>query len=80
MVVDFSGYLLSHIAKDMQNWENVELESEIESYELRQLRCGTEYQIFIQAISSVGYSQSSQTLIAKTKGTSRLIILSFEKQ
>lgn len=65
----FLGYLLSYQANDRQNWENVELESEVEIFEIKQLQCGTEYQIYVQAISSVGYSKPSQTLNVKTKGT-----------
>lgn len=60
---------MSYIAKDMQTWENIELEAEIDNYEIKHLRCGTEYQIFIQTISTVGYSKPSQTLITKTEGT-----------
>ncbi|XP_065220187.1 cell adhesion molecule Dscam2-like isoform X2 [Planococcus citri] len=64
-----TGYLLSYQANDRQNWENIDLESEVESFEIKQLQCGTEYQIYVQAMSSVGYSSPSQTLNIKTKGT-----------
>lgn len=46
------------------------MESEVENVEVKNLLCGTEYQMFIQAISPVGFSKASQTLVVKTKGSS----------
>lgn len=63
---------MSYQANDKQSWENVDLESEVEIFEIKQLQCGTEYQVYVQAVSPVGYSNPSQTLNVKTKGTGEI--------
>lgn len=62
---------MSYQANDKQNWENVDLESEVEIFEIKQLQCGTDYQIYVQALSPVGYSKPSETLNVKTKGSGK---------
>uniref|UniRef100_T1IT69 Down syndrome cell adhesion molecule-like protein Dscam2 n=1 Tax=Strigamia maritima TaxID=126957 RepID=T1IT69_STRMM len=53
---------------DQQPWKTLELDSNIESYRLDNLNCGTKYQLYMIAVNEIGEGKASLILTASTKG------------
>ena len=63
----FQGYLLK-FKPEFGSWDGVELQPYQESHTLRNLRCGTAYEMTISAINEVGKGEASELLVVSTDG------------
>ena len=62
-----SGHVLT-LATISTDWEEIRLPSDRTSHTFERLACGSKYQYFITAFNSVGKSDPSEILTAKTEG------------
>ena len=64
----FAGFFLRH-RKEHDIWQEVTLGRSNRTYTAAGLQCGTSYKFGIHAINSVGRSESSNVVEAKTNGS-----------
>ncbi|GFT03836.1 down syndrome cell adhesion molecule-like protein Dscam2, partial [Nephila pilipes] len=57
-----------HYKTDDGNWQHERLSSDADKYTLRNLRCGTRYQLYMTASNSLGTGEPSEAVSARTKG------------
>ncbi|XP_076048902.1 cell adhesion molecule Dscam2-like isoform X5 [Oratosquilla oratoria] len=62
-----TGYLLRY-RREHETWRQEEVEARDTIYTLRDLRCGSTYQVQVSAVSSVGRGVYSPTVTTRTKG------------
>ncbi|XP_065348547.1 cell adhesion molecule Dscam2 isoform X2 [Cloeon dipterum] len=62
-----TGFSL-HFRPTNGDWEELQLPRYINSHELKDLRCGSEYQIFVTAHGTVGSSAASTQVTVRTQG------------
>ncbi|XP_075216136.1 cell adhesion molecule Dscam2-like [Lycorma delicatula] len=63
-----TGFFLSYRKEGNTEWEQITLEADRRSYALEKLLCGSPYDLYIEAVNSVGHSKPSNTVRASTKG------------
>ncbi|KAF4524305.1 hypothetical protein B566_EDAN005361 [Ephemera danica] len=62
------GYVINY-KRDYGDWEELQIESNVESHILRGLWCGTHYQLYVTAYNRIGTGLPSDIVSAHTKGT-----------
>ncbi|XP_042896900.1 cell adhesion molecule Dscam1 isoform X2 [Parasteatoda tepidariorum] len=62
-----AGYILCH-KKEGNDWHEIRLPGDRNSYTLHDLQCGTSYSFYLIAFNSAGRSNDSEILSAKTDG------------
>ena len=58
-----------HYHRQFGDWDRVDVGANISSHSLRNLRCGTIYQFFMEAINEFGVGERTDTLTLSTQGT-----------
>ena len=58
-----------HYHRQFGDWDRVDVAANISSHSLRNLRCGTIYQFFMEAINEFGVGERTDTLTMSTQGT-----------
>lgn len=71
----FAGYVINY-KRDHGDWEELHIESKSESHVLRNLWCGTRYQLYITAYNKIGTGLPCDIVNAYTKGTGKRYRLS----
>ncbi|KAG9509221.1 Down syndrome cell adhesion molecule-like protein Dscam2, partial [Fragariocoptes setiger] len=54
---------------EYDEWQELQLQANIQAYVLDNLRCGTKYQIYVSAFNAAGRSDPSDVLLARTDGS-----------
>ncbi|CAG7818274.1 unnamed protein product [Allacma fusca] len=54
-------------------WEEINLNRKLSSYELRNLACGTAFEFFLTGFNKIGSSEPSETLYLRTKGSKPIL-------
>ncbi|XP_059483764.1 cell adhesion molecule Dscam2 [Neocloeon triangulifer] len=62
------GYVVNY-KRDYGDWEELQIESNVESHLLRGLWCGTHYQLYVTAYNRIGTGLPSDIVSATTKGS-----------
>lgn len=62
------GYIL-HFKREFGEWEEIKLSHKSNSYQLSQLWCGTNYQIYLTAYNRIGMGSPSEIVKATTEGS-----------
>uniref|UniRef100_A0ABD2XLN9 Down syndrome cell adhesion molecule-like protein Dscam2 n=1 Tax=Trichogramma kaykai TaxID=54128 RepID=A0ABD2XLN9_9HYME len=62
------GYIL-HFKREFGEWEEVKLSHKVSSYQLSQLWCGTDYQVYLTAYNRIGMGSPSEIVRATTEGS-----------
>ncbi|XP_031783300.1 Down syndrome cell adhesion molecule-like protein Dscam2 isoform X4 [Nasonia vitripennis] len=62
------GYIL-HFKREFGEWEEIKLSHKSNSYQLSQLWCGTNYQIYLTAYNRIGMGSPSEIVKAMTEGS-----------
>ncbi|XP_054712913.1 cell adhesion molecule DSCAM-like [Uloborus diversus] len=57
-----------HYKSDEGNWQQEKLTSTVDRYTLRDLRCGSRYQLYMTASNSLGTGEPSDPVYTRTKG------------
>ena len=65
-----------HYHRQFGDWDRVDLSSNVSSYSLHGLKCGTVYQFFMEAINEFGVGDRTDTLTASTQGSPPIAPLS----
>lgn len=68
IILYFKGYVINY-KRDYGDWEELQIESNVESHVLRGLWCGTHYQLYVTAYNRIGTGLPSDIVSAHTKGT-----------
>jgi Down syndrome cell adhesion molecule len=63
------GYVVNY-KRDYGDWEELQIESNVESHLLRGLWCGTHYQLYVTAYNRIGTGLPSDIVSSTTKGSS----------
>ena len=58
-----------HYHRQFGDWDRVDVAANLSSHSLRNLRCGTIYQFFMEAINEFGVGERTDTLTLSTQGT-----------
>ena len=58
-----------HYHRQFGDWDRLDVASNMTSYSLRGLRCGTIYQFFMEAINEFGVGERTETVTSATQGT-----------
>uniref|UniRef100_T1JP35 Down syndrome cell adhesion molecule n=1 Tax=Strigamia maritima TaxID=126957 RepID=T1JP35_STRMM len=58
---------------DNMAWKTLDLEPHIESYRLENLRCGTQYQLYMLAVNNIGEGKATSVITTSTKGGAPII-------
>lgn len=61
-------------ARDGEDWQSVPISSEVQSYTLDSLSCGSPYTVYMEAINSIGKGSPSDRLKVNTKGGGKYIV------
>lgn len=59
-----------HYHKEFGDWDRIEVNPEMNNFTLRGLKCGTNYQFYIQALNDFGIGERTETISTRTSGTS----------
>lgn len=65
-----TGYVLSWRSENGV-WRETEIDSDRKSFILDNIKCGTNYELFLVASNSVGKGKPSSTVAASTKGSGK---------
>ena len=68
LILEIKGYVL-HTRKDVGEWKETTLGSEIRSYRLNNLDCGTRYEVYLSAFNKIGIGAPSEVLTMSTNGS-----------
>lgn len=63
-----SGYILSY-KREFEEWQEVPIDPDRETFTLDSLKCGSSYQLYLTAINEVGNGKPSAIISAKTEGS-----------
>ena len=58
-----------HYHRQFGDWDRLDVASNMSSYSLLGLRCGTIYQFFMEAINEFGVGERTETVTSATQGT-----------
>nr|XP_040566824.1 Down syndrome cell adhesion molecule-like protein Dscam2 [Lepeophtheirus salmonis] len=63
------GYRIHH-HREFGDWDRTDINPLNNSFTLKNLRCGTHYQFYIQGVNDFGVGERTETVSARTRGTS----------
>ena len=61
--------------RDHGDWEEIQIDSKTDTYLLRNLWCGTKYQLYMTAYNKIGTGLPCDIVTAYTKGSGKPIII-----
>lgn len=67
----FIGYVINY-KRDHGDWEEIHIDSKTDTYSLRNLWCGTKYQLYMTAYNKIGTGLPCDIVTAYTKGSGML--------
>lgn len=68
MMMIFTGYVINY-KRDHGDWEELQLESKLDSYVLRSLLCGNRYQLYMTAYNRIGTGLPCDIVHTATRGS-----------